>query len=248
MKNIRIILAYDGTNYLGWQKTSTGPSIEAILQTTMEKILQEPVVLQAASRTDAGVHAKGQVVNFFTTKEDIDLFKLVHSLNCMLPKDIVVIEAQIAPDHFHPTLDNKGKEYHYHLFYGAVQYPHLRRTSWHYPQKLDISLMREAVQILLGTHDFSAFCNLKKNTEYEDYIRTITRLEIFELPDNNLRIEIEGNNFLYKMVRNIVGTLVYIGSKKIDVNQLKSILESGDRTQAGVTAPAHGLFLAKVIY
>lgn len=248
MKNIRFTIAYEGTNYLGWQRTNMGPSIETTLQAALEKVLQEPIILQAASRTDAGVHAKGQVVNFFTTKDNVVLEKLQFSLNCLLPKDIVILEAEFVADQFHPTLDNTGKEYHYNIYFDEVQYPHLRWTTWHYFHELDVGLMREAASILVGTHDFATFCNYKMNTEYDHYIRTITRLDIIELPDKNIRIEIAGNNFLYKMVRNIVGTLVYVGCKKIELGKLKDILESCDRTRAGITAPAHGLCLAKISF
>lgn len=247
-RNIRLIIAYDGKAYLGWQKTPVGNSIEQTLQSTIEKILQEKISLQAASRTDAGVHAQGQVVNFFTTKSDLQLERFNHSVNCVLPRDIVVMSAEFAEEKFHPTLDCTGKEYRYSICYGSVQLPHHREYSWHYPSELDIDLMTEAGKILVGTHDFGAFCNMKKNEVYSDYIRTVTGIELLGLSDKRLQVEVKGTNFLYKMVRNIVGTLVYVGTGKITLAQLTNILERGDRTQAGMTAPAHGLCLHKVFY
>lgn len=246
--NIKLIIAYDGTEYLGWQRTKEGPSIEEILQTVLEQILQHPVILQAASRTDAGVHAHGQVVNFITHKSIPDLTKFQISINSLLPKSIVVTNVSHEDDSFHPTLECKGKEYHYHICQGIFQYPEHRNFSWHCHGLLDIEQMKNAAQLLLGTHDFTAFCNAKKNEPYDNCIRTVERIEIIKLPDNRIKIVIDGNNFLYKMVRNIAGTLVYIGNGKIKLEEIINILNSKNRTLAGMTAPAHGLTLYKVKY
>jgi tRNA pseudouridine38-40 synthase len=243
--NIKLTVAYDGTHYLGWQKTETGPSIEETLQQALETALQHPVVLQAASRTDAGVHAQGQIVNFFTSS---DTTRLKHSLNCLLPKDIAILAVEEMPQAFHPTLDCAGKEYHYWICNGPIQSPHLRHHSWHYHYALDVAEMRKAVPYLLGIQDFSALCNVKKNAHYENHIRNLKCIDIIEEGDQRLRIEVTGNHFLYKMVRNIVGTLVYIGRGKIPSNTLPQLLKEGDRTQMGITAPAHGLFLHHIRY
>ena len=159
MSNIRLTLSYLGTLYLGWQKTRMGPSIEEALEKALSQILQESISLQAASRTDAGVHAEGQVVNFFTKQEKLDLKRLQKSLNGLLPKEISVIDISFAPDPFHPTLDVLGKEYHYHLCCSTVQLPFYRHVSWHFPYLLDLQKMQDAAQLLVGKHDFSAFCN-----------------------------------------------------------------------------------------
>jgi len=247
MRNIRLELAYDGTHYLGWQKTRMGPSIEEALERILKQVLQHPISLQAASRTDAGVHAEGQVVNFFTPKE-IALDKLQYSLNCLLPPDIAITSAMQAEDHFHPTLDAQGKEYHYHLCYGRVQLPHRRLTSWHYPASLDVQAMQKAIPLLLGHRDFSAFCNVKKNNNYAHYTRYIESISLHLCDNDYMQFRIEGNHFLYKMVRNLVGTLVYVGCGKIALERLSDIISGGDRTQAGMTAPALGLFLYRVKY
>ncbi len=246
--NIKLTIAYDGSCYLGWQKTKNGPSIESTLEEVLVQILQEPCVLQAASRTDAGVHASRQIVNFKTYKTPLSLERLHKSLGALLPKDIAVIAVEKAPDDFHPTLDCTGKEYHYHVCFGGLQTPFDRHFSWHFPYILDISLMQEAASILIGERDFSAFCNVKKEQNYEHYVRHIRTLNVVELPNQRLRFEIEGNNFLYRMVRNLVGTLVYIGCGKISISDLPHILANKKRSEAGVTAPAHGLFLHHVHY
>jgi tRNA pseudouridine38-40 synthase len=248
MINYKLIIAYDGRNFLGWQKTSMGPSIEEALQRVLEKILQHPVVLQAASRTDAGVHAKGQVVNFISERKFSNLIKLKNSLNNLLLEDIVVLHIEEKDPGFHPTLNCINKEYYYHICYGPTQMPHHRFYSWHYHYLLDIQKMRNAADYFLGTHDFSAFCNFRKNLSYSHYQRTIEELEIQTLETNRLCIRIKGPNFLYKMVRNIVGTLAFVGRGKIDPQEIPNIILSQNRVLAGMTAPAHGLFLNQVFY
>lgn len=248
MINIRLKVAYDGTQYLGWQKTQMGPSVEEALERTLSQILQEDIVLQAASRTDAGVHAKGQIVNFISKKETLPLQRLLISLNCLLPKDIAILNIEQADDSFHPTLDCRNKEYHYSVCYGTAQLPHHRFYSWHYPHPLNLLAMQQAAEQIVGQRDFSAFCNFKKNSAYDHYVRHVQEINIAELPNSQLQFQIRGNNFLYKMVRNIVGTLVYVGCGKIDAKSIPAILLSKDRTQAGVTAPAHGLCLHSINY
>lgn len=248
MKNIALVIAYDGTRYLGWQATKEGLSIEQELQNVLQQILQEPIILQAASRTDAGVHALGQAVNFYTRSTRLDLLQLHKSLNQLLPSDISVLKIDEAKTNFHPTLDCTGKEYHYYICNDIAQLPQFRLYSWHYSYPLDQNLMLQAAKNFLGEHDFSAFCNSRKNAHYEHKVRYISRLDIISLPRKRLRIEIAGNHFLYKMVRNLAGTLAYIGRGKISPNQIKQILSTKDRTLAGVTAPGHGLHLAKVFY
>lgn len=248
MKNIKLVIAYDGSAYLGWQKTKEGPSIEESLQDLLEQILQEKISLQAASRTDAGVHAQGQVVNFFSSNTAIDLPRLQYSLNCLLPRDIVVRSIQHVPDDFHPTLHCVGKEYRYTICNSSMQLPHHRFYSWHCPFELNLEAMRHALNILIGTHDFSAFCNVKKNASYEDHIREVKSISIVNLPENRLEVHVTGNHFLYKMVRNIVGTLVYVGKGMLTVESIAQLLIDRDRTHAGITAPAHGLSLHQVYY
>jgi tRNA pseudouridine38-40 synthase len=248
MRNIKLLLAYDGTAYLGWQKTKEGASIEETLQQVLEHILQEKIELQAASRTDAGVHAIGQVANFSTTRLNSSPARLRASLNRLLPSDIVIREVEEVPATFHPTLDCQEKEYHYQLCFGRIQLPQRRYYSWHYPYPLDVGRMQAAAQLLIGRQDFSAFCNTKKNEPYESTIRTLTKVEIVPSSPFECTIIIAGKQFLYRMVRNLVGTLVYIGRGKIQLEELLLLLKEGNRSRAGMTAPAHGLTLAKVRY
>lgn len=243
-KNIKCIIAYKGTHYFGWQKTKMGPSIEEALEKTLSQILQHPIQLQAASRTDRGVHAEGQVVNFWIDKPGYNLEKLHRSLRGLLPPDISPLSLEWVKEDFHPTLDTRGKEYQYSICHCPIQLPFHREFSWHYPLSLAIPLMEKGGKILEGTHDYSAFTNLR----YQNAVRTIHQIDLVPLSNERLCIQIKGESFLYKMVRNIVGTLVYVGSGKIPLETLPQILASKDRTLSGMTAPAHGLSLKKVFY
>lgn len=248
MRNIKLIIAYDGTNYFGWQKTPSGSSIEESLAYVLSKILQHPISLQAASRTDAGVHAHGQVVNFFTNKDNLDLDRLHISLNQLLPPDIAVLEVKEMVPEFHPTLDCKQKEYRYFICASPEQLPEFRLYSWHCSRLHFFDEMIKAAAFFVGKQDFSSLCNFRKQLHYESYIREVNAIEVDHLPNNRLVFKIRGQNFLYKMVRNIVGTLAYVGMGKILPNEIPMLLSSQDRTKAGITAPAHGLFLHDVRY
>lgn len=245
--NIKMIVAYDGTAYLGWQKTKTGKSIEAELECALKRILQEEVELQAASRTDRGVHADGQVVNFFTTQPNLDLGLLRKGLNAVLPKDISVKSLEMADCAFHPTLNCTAKEYQYTICNTAVQLPFYRQSSWHVRPTLKLEEMRKAAQLLIGKHDFSAFCN-ERSLWSKDSVCQLFEITITPFDEERLRISIIGDHFLYKMVRNIVGTLVYVGMGKLSSEAVSAILAKKDRTQGGITAPAHGLTLKHVFY
>lgn len=246
MRNIALTLSYFGAPFLGWQKTAFGLSVEACLQETLERILRHEVKLQAASRTDAGVHAQGQVVNFYTENE-IDLPLLQRALNGTLPKEISVLHIEEKPLAFHPTLDSIKKEYHYQICTAAVQLPFYRHTSWHFPRPLDLSSMRLCVKELLGSHDFSAFCNERSSWD-RDPVCTLYEIDISLLEPQRLLLRIIGDHFLYKMARNLVGTLAYVGSALLSAHEIPSILSSKMRAHAGITAPAHGLCLYQVHY
>lgn len=244
MKNIRLLIAYDGAPFFGWQKTAMGPSIEETLQDVLEQILQEPVKLQAASRTDRGVHAEGQVVNFMTEKDP----PLTISLNRLLPGSIKVLDVKVMPPTFHPTLDAKKKLYTYSICFGPTQLPVNRHYSWHIPDQLNLEQMRYAADYLIGEHDFSAFCNMHSNLNYPHKRRTIESIEWTSLGSHRLMLAIRGNHFLYKMARTLVGTLVYVGRGKLAADAIPEILASKKRVQAGITAPAHGLTLKKIYF
>ena len=246
--NIRLLVAYDGTHFLGWQKTKEGISVEETLETTLSLILQEPIALQAASRTDRGVHAEGQVINFYCSSLKIPLQKVLISLNQLLDDAIVVREIAFSPLDFHPTLLCKGKTYHYNVDYDKVQLPQHRLYSWHVPYALNLDSMQIAKDYLIGTHNFKALCNDIQNRDYRDYIRTIQAIEILNLPEKRLQFAITGDNFLYKMVRNTVGSLIDVGRGKLDPYLFPQLLKKELRSNFGVTAPAHGLFLHQVHY
>lgn len=247
MTNVKLKLTYDGTAYFGWQKTDVGPSIEQTLQQILETILQQPIALQAASRTDRGVHAHGQVVNFFSDKPILNFEKFHFQLNSMLPRDIRVLEACQERDNFHPTIDVQEKTYVYTISASFFQMPQDRHYAWHVYHPLDLALMKEAAAHLIGTHDFKGFTNRKIDEIYENHVRTIHDIS-FVQNGNQIQISIRGNHFLYKMIRNIVGTLVYIGCKKLPIHVINSLKLEKNRTLAGITAPAHGLSLFNLKY
>ncbi|MES2200565.1 MAG: tRNA pseudouridine(38-40) synthase TruA [Chlamydiota bacterium] len=247
MKNIQLIIAYDGTGFLGWQKTPLGSTVEETLETVLSQILQEKIHLQAASRTDANVHAEGQSINFFTNKDRIPLSKLLQGINALLPPSIAALSIEEKPFPFHPTLDSQGKEYQYFICNTPYQQPKHRFFSWHVKSPLQIDLMKEASKHLLGTHDFSAFCNQRSLLD-KDPTCTLYSIKIDLLENDRIKFSIIGNRFLYRMMRNLVGTLAYIGQGKITPEEVKEILLQKKRALAGITAPAHGLHLIQVFY
>lgn len=241
--NIKMIISYDGSAYFGWQKTRTGPSIQETLENALFKILRTKIPVEATSRTDRGVHARGQVVHFILENET-DLSRLHYSLNAVLPSDIRVVAIEQAYDTFHPTLDATGKEYRYRICLGPIQNPIHRHHSWHVPQVLDLDAMRISAEIFKGTHDFASFTTEK----VEDSIRTLFDLRVQPINGDHLEIHILGDRFLYKMARRIVGTLVAIGKHKLRQQTVAELFKVPNRAMAGMTAPAHGLFLHKVFY
>jgi tRNA pseudouridine38-40 synthase len=246
--NIKIVLGYDGTDFLGWQETECGLCIEGTLKKVLQQILQEDCLLQVASRTDRGVHASGQVAHFITSKSPINLNLLKKSLNALLPPTIRIHSLQKMELSFHPTLDAMGKEYHYHIFTGEILPPLLRHHYWHIYPSLDVEKMQKGAKYLCGKHDFSSFCNTRKDIESTEKNTEIYAIRIDPLTVDKIRIVITGKRFLYKMVRNIVGTLVNIGQNVMDPEVIPLILEMKNRACAGVTAPACGLILADVFY
>lgn len=242
-----MIVTYDGTNYLGWQKTKMGKSIEEELECALKRILQEEITLQAASRTDRGVHAHGQVVNFLSSHTNLDLGLVRKGLNGVLPKDIAVKSIEAAAPSFHPTLDSIGKEYQYFICNSPVQLPFFRHLSWHVHQELSLEKMKKAADALIGEHDFSAFCN-ERPLWTRSGVCKLFEISFQNLTQNRLKISIAGDRFLYKMMRNLVGTLVYVGIGKLSCDEVPLILANKSRTSAGMTAPAHGLTLKQVFY
>ena len=244
MKRIKLTIAYDGTNYCGWQIQPNGITIEEILNKALSKMTGEEILVVGASRTDSGVHAMGNVA-VFDTDTTIPAEKIAVALNQRLPEDIVITKSEEVPLDFHPRYCNCSKTYEYHIINTRIPIPTKRLTNYFVSYVLDIDKMRQAASYLVGEHDFVSFCNVR--TDVENTVRTITALDILT-NGNEITIRITGNGFLYNMVRIIVGTLVRVGRGFYEPEKVKEILEAKDRKAAGVTAPAHGLMLVEIKY
>ncbi len=244
MRNILLLVSYDGTMYHGWQCQPNGITIQETLHKAVEKITNRHVKLIGGARTDAGVHAQGQGVNF-TTESLIDLRSLAKGLNSLLPLDIRVHSVSEVPEGFHARYSAKSKTYVYCILTAPYNSPFHGRYAWHYPYGLDVPFMDGAIKLIVGEHDFSAF--KKKDEVYRSAVRKILRARVRRRKDF-IYIVLEATGFLRYMVRNIVGTLVLVGSGKITKDRFQEILESRDRQKAGPTAPAKGLFLREIQY
>jgi tRNA pseudouridine38-40 synthase len=244
MRNICLIVSYDGTNYHGWQCQPDLITVEQTLREKIEKITDHPIKIYGGARTDSGVHAYGQAVNFFT-ESTIGLHGLVKGLNSLLPVDIRVHDAREVAVDFHARYSTKSKVYVYAILNSLYNSPFYARYAWHIPYSIDVQSMHRAAKSLVGTHDFSAF--KKKNEVYRSHERTVIRAGV-KRRGNMAYVLVEGTGFLRYMVRNIVGTLVLVGSGRLSVDDFRSVLESGDRDEAGPTAPAKGLFLREIKY
>jgi tRNA pseudouridine38-40 synthase len=244
MRNIKLTIAYDGTRYHGFQRQNNAIGIQQILEENLSKISGHEVKITGAGRTDAGVHAYGQVINFFTSSQ-IPVVRIPQAMQGLLPNDIVVLDAEEVPQDFHACYSALGKEYIYRIYRQKPADPFLRNTAWQVAFPLDLEAMKRAASMVVGTHDFSAF--RAAGGASVTPVRTIYEVTFYE-QEPILEIAFCGNGFLYHMVRNLVGTLVGVGRGKITVAGFLRILESRDRKRAGITAPAHGLYLKKVIY
>ena len=244
MKRIKLTVAYDGTNYCGWQVQPNGITIEEVLNKTLSKLTGENICIIGASRTDSGVHAMGNVA-VFDTETTIPPERIAMSLNQRLPEDIVIVKSEEVAADFHPRYCNCSKTYEYHIINTRIPIPTKRLTNYFVSYNLNIDDMRKAATYLVGEHDFASFCNVRTNVE--STVRTVTALDILQ-NGNEITVRITGNGFLYNMVRIIVGTLIRVGRGFYQPEQVKEILEAKERTAAGVTAPAHGLMLMQIDY
>jgi tRNA pseudouridine38-40 synthase len=244
MRNISLIVSYDGTNYHGWQCQPDLITIQQALQERIETIINHRIKLFAGARTDSGVHANGQTVNFFTNSA-IELKGLVRGLNSLLPQDIRIRDAHEVDDDFHSRYSARSKVYTYSILNSVYSSPFYSRYVWHIPYALNVPIMHRTIKLITGIHDFSAF--KKKDTLYQNPVREILQA-VVKKRGNFIYVVIEGSGFLRYMVRNIVGTLVLVGSGKIIENDFRTIFESKDREKAGPTAPAKGLFLRRIKY
>ncbi len=246
MPKIKLLLAYDGTKYGGWQIQPNTVTIQEVLQEQLKIILRAETAVTGAGRTDAGVHALGQVAHF-STALDVDLFKLKASLNGLLPHDIRVKNVECVPEHFHARYSACNKIYQYHLHLAPVLDPFTSLYRWQVGE-IDQDALRQAADHLLGTHDFTSFANEPgSGAAAKNPIRSIKRIELIPQREG-LILEFEGASFLYKMVRNMTGTLIETARGKRPADQILDILHAKDRRKAGRAAPAKGLFLVRVDY
>ncbi len=245
-RRVKLTVAYDGGAYAGWQIQPNGPTVQAAMEGALARILQEPVRVRAAGRTDAGVHAREQVVDFSDAGAR-DLETIVHGGNGLLPPDIRILSAVEVPEAFDARRHAMEKEYRYFLYLSPVDSPFLSRYAWHIEKHLDLDAVRHGLSHLVGKHDFSSFrgqgCNALSP------VRTIFRAEVarHDVP-GLISIDVAGAGFLRHMVRNIVGTVVNAGRGKHSADHVGEILRARERSAAGVNAPPHGLFLWRVAY
>lgn len=243
MQNIKLILEYDGTGYVGWQLQPNGSSLQEELERALRQILQEEVGTVAAGRTDAGVHARGQVVSF-TTAKNPELTALVKSLNGLLPPQMVVLSGEFADPSFHARYSATARIYRYYLALRATAIE--RDFSWYVGGfNIDSELLSRCSEQLLGEHDFGAFC--KSNSDVEHH-RCIVEVARWDREGSQLVFTIRANRFLYGMVRALVGTMVEVGRGHRTLEEFSTILDSRDRKMAGMAAPAKGLFLEEIVY
>ena len=258
MRRIKLTVAYDGTNYCGWQIQPNGITIEEILNKKLSALTKEDIRVIGASRTDSGVHALGNVA-VFDTESTIPPERMALALNQKLPEDIVIVKSEEVPLSWHPRYqDHITKTYEYHIYNARTANPMKKRTSTFVYVPLDVEKMREGAAFLVGEHDFVSFCCIRTNTE--DTVRCIHSLEVEELPctegafsyreagAREIVIRVTGNGFLYNMVRIIAGTLIRVGRGFYEPEKVREILEARVRTEAGVTAPPQGLVLMEIRY
>jgi tRNA pseudouridine38-40 synthase len=245
MPRVRLLLEYDGTHYVGWQVQPNGPSVQGRVEAALAHLVGADVKVLVAGRTDAGVHARGQVAAFDSPRS-LPVKAFVGGLNTLLPEDIAVRAAEEVPADFDPRRWSRGKRYVYRISNRPTRSPLRRFTHWEIFRPLDLEGMRAGARELLGRHDFSAFRAADCQAAHAE--REIWRLEILGCPGNEFTFAVEGTAFLKHMVRNLVGSLVEVGKGRRPSSWIGEILAGRDRRRAGPTAPAHGLLLDEVFY
>ena len=245
MRRVRLVVAYDGTNYCGWQIQPNGITIEEVLNREISRLTREDIHIIGASRTDSGVHALGNVA-VFDTASSVPPERMAYALNQRLPGDIVIVRSDEAASDWHPRYqDEIAKTYEYHIYNAPMPNPLKRNYSAFVSFPMDAEKMRKGAEYLVGEHDFVSFCSIR--TSVSDTVRTVHSITVVQNgPDIVLRIT--GNGFLYHMVRIIAGTLIRVGRGFYAPEKVKEILEEKKRTAAGVTAPASGLVLVSIDY
>lgn len=242
-RNIRLVLAFDGAAYCGWQIQKNQPTVQGLVSETISRITGERVRLTGSGRTDSGTHARGLAANFFTDSQ-IDPAKIIAALNSLLPRDIRILSAREAPVDFHARRDARSKTYRYQIYLGPILMPHLIKEFYHFPYPVDFSKMEQAARSFKGEHDFASF---SKTPPLPNTVRRIFRCDLTK-KGRYLALTVEGNGFLHHMVRNMAGTLLEVGRGSITLEEFLDLFTLRDRNLAGFTAPAHGLILLKVKY
>ena len=244
MRRIKLIVAYDGTDYCGWQIQPNGITVEEVLNRALFRLTGEEIRVIGASRTDAGVHARGNIA-VLDTASTIPAERFAYAVNPLLPEDIVVVKSEEVPQDWHPRYQNSVKTYEYRILNREMPDPLKRKYIWHVSFPLDIDKMREAAEHLKGQHDFRSFCSV--HTAVKSTVRTIYTLDIVKSGDEII-IRISGNGFLYNMVRIIAGTLAEVGRGFRTPEDVRDLLTAKEREQAGATAPPQGLTLIRIEY
>ena len=244
MKRIKLTVAYDGTNYYGWQKQPDAVTVEEVVNRELTRLLQEPIEVIGASRTDSGVHALGNVA-VFDTDTRIPPEKISYALNARLPKDIVIQDSKEVPPDFHPRRTDCVKTYEYRILNTRFPVPTMRLYAHYVYKPLDVEKMQAAAAFLVGEHDFASFCSA--GSQVKETVRTIYRLDL-NREGNMVSFQVEGNGFLYNMVRIIAGTLIEVGIGSYPPERVREMLEAKDRIRCGPKAPACGLTLVGIRY
>ena len=244
MRRVKLIVAYDGTDYCGWQIQPNGITVEEVLNRALSRLTGEEIRVIGASRTDAGVHARGNIA-VLDTASTIPAERFAYAVNPLLPEDIVVLKSEEVPQDWHPRYQNSVKTYEYRILNREMPDPLKRKYTWHVSFPLDIDKMREAAEHLKGQHDFRSFCSV--HTAVKTTVRTIYTLDIVKSGDEII-IRISGNGFLYNMVRIIAGTLAEVGRGFRTPEDVRDLLTAKEREQAGATAPPQGLTLIRIEY
>ena len=244
MRNLKVMMAFRGTNYHGYQKQENALTVQEVVESAVSKILNIPTRIYGCSRTDTGVHAE-QFCFSFNTEREIPVKNFVRGINGYLPDDISVLSCEEVPPDFHARYSCRGKTYLYKIHSSESKNPFMTDLALHYRRELNIPLIQEASKHFIGTHDFASFCS--NCSEKQSTIRTIYDITI-EKNESFVLMLVKGDGFLYNMVRVLVGTLLDVSEGRIDVSKLDDILKARDRKCAGRTAPAHGLYLHEVFY
>lgn len=242
MRNIKLTLEYDGTNFVGWQMQPNGRSVQEELEKGLQQILQEDCKTNAAGRTDAGVHARGQVANFLTAS-NISITRFAKSLNGVLPEDVAVIGVEEVDEKFHSRYSAKARRYRYNIARKPTAL--MRYYCWQVGYPLNLSLMSQCVELIRGEHDFQSFCKVEADV---DHHRCVVHAAEWKERDSALEFDVTANRFLHGMVRALVGTMVDVGRGYTSMEEFRKILDARNRRIAGMAAPAKGLFLEEVLY